>query len=114
MVEVMHGEVETAAAERARVTAEVVQSWTFHTVPFDDDCIRLLKDTAADIGQPCREIESQAGHDAYSISRVAPTAMIFTPCRGGITHNVHEEIDLAKIVPGVNLLLNAVVRRANR
>lgn len=40
--------------------------------------------------------------------------MIFMPCWGGITHDVHEEIDLAKTVPGVNLLLNAVVHRANR
>ena len=40
--------------------------------------------------------------------------MIFTPCCGGITRNVHEEFDLAKTVPGINLLLNAVARRANR
>ena len=40
--------------------------------------------------------------------------MTFAPCRGGISHDVHEEIDLAKTVPGVNLLLNAVVRRTNR
>ena len=66
------------------------------------------------MGLPYREIDSQAGHDAYSIARVAPVAMIFTPCRGGITHNVNEEIDLATTVPGVNLLLNAVLRRAIR
>ena len=83
-------------------------------VAFGDDCIRPLTDTASDIGQPYREIESQAGHDACSISRVTPTAMIFTPCRGGITHNDHEEIDLAKTVAGVNLLLIAVARRADR
>ena len=83
-------------------------------VTFDDDCIRPLTDTASDIGQPYREIESQAGHDANSTSQMPPKTMIFTPCRSGITHNVHEEIDLTKTVPGVNLLLNAVVRRADR
>ena len=57
---------------------------------------------------------ARIGHDACSISQVAPTAMTLTPCHGGITHSVHEEIDLAKTLPGVNLLLNAVVRRANR
>ena len=40
--------------------------------------------------------------------------MIFTPRCGGIARDVHEEIGLAKTVPGVNLLLNVVVRRANR
>jgi N-carbamoyl-L-amino-acid hydrolase len=39
--------------------------------------------------------------------------MIFTPCRGGITHNESEHIEPEYTVPGVNVLLNAVVRRAN-
>lgn len=39
--------------------------------------------------------------------------MIFTPCRNGITHNEAEHIELEYTVPGVNVLLNAVVRRAS-
>jgi N-carbamoyl-L-amino-acid hydrolase len=45
---------------------------------------------------------------------MAPTAMIFTPCFEGISHNVNEAIELARSVPGANLLLNAAVARANR
>lgn len=113
----MFADIETAmaeAAEKARVIIEVVDSWRFGAAPFDPDCIGLLKQTANDLGLPYREIDSQAGHDAYAIARVAPTAMVFTPCRDGITHNIKEEIELAKTVPGVNLFLNAVLRRANR
>jgi N-carbamoyl-L-amino-acid hydrolase len=102
------------AAEKARVSMEIVEKWTFGMVPFDADCIALLRDTARDMGLDYMEIPSQAGHDAYAIARVAPTCMIFTPCREGYTHNVKEEIELDKTVPGVNLLLNAVLRRANR
>jgi beta-ureidopropionase / N-carbamoyl-L-amino-acid hydrolase len=61
-----------------------------------------------------RDILSQAGHDAYYISRVAPTAMIFTPCRAGISHNEAEHAEADETVPGVNVLLHAVVSRANR
>jgi N-carbamoyl-L-amino-acid hydrolase len=40
--------------------------------------------------------------------------MIFTPCVGGITHNNNERAELARTKAGVNVLLNAVVARANR
>jgi N-carbamoyl-L-amino-acid hydrolase len=57
---------------------------------------------------------SQAGHDAYAVAGLTPTAMIFTPCRNGISHNTNEDIELSRTLPGANLLLNAVLRRANR
>jgi N-carbamoyl-L-amino-acid hydrolase len=39
--------------------------------------------------------------------------MIFTPCKGGISHNEAEDIDFAATVPGVNVLLHAVIARAS-
>lgn len=42
------------------------------------------------------DILSQAGHDAYYISRIALTAMIFTPCRDGISHNEAERAVLTR------------------
>ena len=59
-------------------------------------------------------MRSQAGHDAYAVATMAPTAMIFTPCFEGISHNVNEAIELTRSLPGANLLLNAAVARANR
>jgi N-carbamoyl-L-amino-acid hydrolase len=40
--------------------------------------------------------------------------MIFTPCRDGITHNNHEYASLEDTVPGVTVLLHAVLDRADR
>jgi len=40
--------------------------------------------------------------------------MIFTPCTGGVSHNVEESIELDKTLNGVNLLLNTMVNMANR
>jgi N-carbamoyl-L-amino-acid hydrolase len=76
--------------------------------------IALLKDTAVTLGLPYREMLSQAGHDAYALADVTPAAMIFTPCREGISHNTNEEIDHSRTLAGANLLLHAVLRRANR
>ena len=57
---------------------------------------------------------NQSSGDAYAVATMAPTAMIFTPCFEGISHNVNEAIELTRSVPGANLLLNAAVARANR
>jgi N-carbamoyl-L-amino-acid hydrolase len=57
---------------------------------------------------------SQAAHDAYNLAHVAPTCLIFTPCQDGISHNEAEPIEPAYTLPGVNVLLHAVIKRANR
>ena len=103
-----------AAAKRANVDIEVAEGWSWGTELFAPECIELLKSTARELGLPYREMRSQAGHDAYAVATMAPTAMIFTPCFEGISHNVNEAIELARSVPGANLLLNAAVARANR
>jgi N-carbamoyl-L-amino-acid hydrolase len=84
------------------------------TSPFSPECISLLKETASELGLPFRELLSQAGHDAYAVAEPTPTAMIFTPCRSGISHDTNEEIELRRTLPGAKLLLAAVLRRANR
>lgn len=104
-----------AAAERkAQVTMAVTEGWSWGGSLFAPECISLLKETASELGLPYREMLSQAGHDAYAIADLTPTAMIFTPCREGISHNTNEDIELSRTLPGANLLLNAVLRRANR
>jgi N-carbamoyl-L-amino-acid hydrolase len=101
-------------AKRANVGFKVVQEWVFGNERFDPACVQLVRDAARQLGVASIDMPSQAGHDAYHVSKVAPTAMIFTPCRDGITHNNNEFADLEHTVPGVNALLNAVVARADR
>ncbi len=103
-----------AAAAKANVEIDVAEGWSWGTELFAPECIDLLRNTAKELGLPYREMRSQAGHDAYAVATMAPTAMIFTPCHDGISHNVNENIELARSVPGANLLLNAAVARANR
>jgi beta-ureidopropionase / N-carbamoyl-L-amino-acid hydrolase len=113
----MIAEVKSAmpeCARRANVDMRIAGEWQFGSERFDPGCIRLIREAAEQLDVPHRDILSQAGHDAYYISRIAPTAMIFTPCRDGVSHNEAEHAELDYTVPGVNVLLHAVLARANR
>ncbi|MDA1097498.1 MAG: Zn-dependent hydrolase [Proteobacteria bacterium] len=102
------------ASEKANVSMKIVESWVFGDNPFSNACIQSLEETADSMGLGYMEIRSQAGHDAYAIGKIAPMGMIFTPCNGGVSHNVGESIELDKTLPGVNLLLNTMIKMANR
>lgn len=101
------------AAQLANVQASVKKQWRFGGLTFDTELVNLVRTVAAEMDVPHRHMLSAAGHDAYHVATIAPTVMIFTPCRGGVTHNENEHIEPSYTVPGVNVLLNAVVRRAN-
>ena len=70
------------------------------------DCVRI---GAQQAGFTSRDMTSGAGHDAVYISRVAPTTMIFVPCRGGISHNEAESTSFDECAAGAQVLLNAVL-----
>lgn len=116
-LEVMKRELQAvlpSCAERSRTTVSLAEEWGFGVFDFDPGLIALLRETAARLGAATLDLHSQAGHDAYNMARIAPTCMIFTPCRDGVTHNEAEDIDLDATLPGVNVLLHAVMARANR
>jgi N-carbamoyl-L-amino-acid hydrolase len=113
----MWAEVKAAmddCARRANVAMGVAGDWRFGSERFDPGCVRLIREAAQRLGVRHRDILSQAGHDAYYVSRIVPTAMIFTPCRDGISHNEAEHAEPEDTVPGVNVLLHAVLARADR
>ncbi|PZX15952.1 N-carbamoyl-L-amino-acid hydrolase [Palleronia aestuarii] len=99
-----------AAAAHAGCTATIEDEWSWGGAIFDADLTELCRRHAAPYRW--RDIASQAGHDAYHLSAHCPTAMIFTPCRNGITHNHEESCDPDDLAPGLAVLLNAVVERA--
>lgn len=102
------------AARRSQVTYEIAERFTFGDEQFDADCVGRLRNAAAELGFSHQDILSQAGHDAYHMAAKYPTAMLFSPCGDGITHNEAENTTLEDQLPALNVLLNAVVSRAER
>ena len=84
-------------------------TWDSPAVHFDADCIAAVREAAAAQGLAARPITSGAGHDAAYVARVAPTAMIFVPCAGGVSHNEAELAEPDDIAAGANVLLHAVL-----
>ncbi|MDB5369659.1 MAG: N-carbamoyl-L-amino acid hydrolase [Roseomonas sp.] len=82
--------------------------------PFDPACVGLVRQAAARLGYSAREIVSGAGHDAVYVARSVPTAMIFTPCKDGLSHNEAESILPEEAAAGCQVLFEAVLARANR
>ena len=82
--------------------------------PFDPACVDLVRQAVARLGYPAREIVSGAGHDAVYVARHVPTAMIFTPCKDGLSHNEAESIEPEQAEAGAQVLFEAVLARANR
>ena len=76
--------------------------------------VERVRAAAQDLGLSHRDIVSGAAHDAVYLSRVAPTAMVFVPCEGGISHNEIENAKPEDLAAGCNVLLHAVLARAGR
>jgi N-carbamoyl-L-amino-acid hydrolase len=102
----------TAAATQS-LEAEVKEFWYFPPTPFEPDLVGKVREAAAAQGLPHQDIISGAGHDAVYMARVAPTAMIFVPCVGGISHNEIEDAKPDDLAAGGNVLLNAVLETAD-
>ena len=49
-------------------------------------------------------ILSTAGHDSRHLAKVCPTAMIFIPCRDGVSHAEHEWAEPAHVAAGASVL----------
>ncbi len=110
----MGGEFEQAmekAASDSDITVALENNWATPSVKFDAGCISNVREAAQGLGYSCRDIISGAGHDAIYIARVTPTAMIFIPCAGGISHNETETTEPEQVAAGANVLLQAVLGR---
>ena len=101
-----------AIAHELRLECELRQVDQFEASRFDAACVDAVRTATQDLGYPHREMVSGAGHDAIYLGRVAPTSMIFVPCKDGISHNEIEDARPEHLEAGANVLLHAVLARA--
>jgi N-carbamoyl-L-amino-acid hydrolase len=105
--------VETLAKEEG-VTIESRGLVRTQPVVFDSKVLQAIDAVAAELKLPIRRMTSGAGHDAQMMARICPTAMIFVPSVGGISHNPREYTERRHLQMGADALLHTMLRLAAR
>jgi N-carbamoyl-L-amino-acid hydrolase len=111
MVEELNGKVALIGKE-TRTEIALTEVVYFPPSEFAPDLVDSVREGSKTFGYSHRDIVSGAAHDAVYMARIAPTAMVFVPCEGGISHNELESARPGDIAAGCNVLLHAVLRRA--
>lgn len=101
-------------AAQSGVQVDVIDVWHNPPVRFDARCIDAVRRAASKLQYRHQDMVSGAGHDACQIARIAPTAMVFVPCAGGISHNEQESATADDLEAGCNVLLHAMLEAAAR
>lgn len=81
--------------------------------PFHPDCVDAVRNATATLGYSTMDVVSGAGHDAIYTARLAPSGMIFVPCKDGISHNEIEDAKPEHLAAGCNVLLHAMLAKAH-
>jgi ureidoglycolate amidohydrolase len=70
----------------------------------DRAILSAMEQAAKEAGKTYKEMVSRAYHDSLFMARIAPVAMLFIPCRGGVSHRPDEYASPKWIGSGVHVL----------
>jgi hydantoinase/carbamoylase family amidase len=102
------------AAGRRGLTAEYRQRQTLPATPLDERIVAALESAAAKSGESYMLMVSGAAHDTMCVADHVPCAMVFVPCRDGISHSPYESADPADAALAAEIILNAIHGLAGR
>ncbi|SAL00769.1 hydantoinase/carbamoylase family amidase [Caballeronia ptereochthonis] len=93
---------------------QVTELSTAMSLEFPASLRGLIRDAAARLDLPHRDILSTAGHDARYLHPVCPTGMIFVPSHLGLTHCEAEFTSSADLAAGARVLAEVLIELACR
>jgi beta-ureidopropionase / N-carbamoyl-L-amino-acid hydrolase len=101
---------EIATRRRAAITFEAI--WRKPPTIFNPKLVDAVESATRALGYSHRRITSGAGHDACNLATVIPAAMVFVPCKDGVSHNELEDATQADCTAGANVLMHTVLALA--
>jgi N-carbamoyl-L-amino-acid hydrolase len=101
---------EIAARRRVEIGFEAI--WRKPPTIFNPRLVDAVESATKALGYSHRRITSGAGHDACNLANVVPAAMIFVPCKDGVSHNELEDATQADCAAGANALMHTVLALA--
>lgn len=97
----------------ANVEFKIKKLARFLPTNFDTELVDMIEAKAENKGYSTRRLYSPAGHDAQVLANICPSAMIFIPCKDGISHNPLESVKEADIEAGSKILFDCIVESAS-
>ena len=83
-------------------------------VKLDENLKNELSEVATKLGIEHKIMNSGAGHDAMKFWDIAPTGMLFIPCKDGVSHNKAEEIEYEDIILGSKIIFEELKQLNSR
>jgi hydantoinase/carbamoylase family amidase len=96
------------AARRRGMSAEYHERQTLPATPMDERIVAALENAAKATGEPYMRMHSGAAHDTMCVADRVPTAMVFVPCKDGISHHPDEDAKPADAALAAEIILNAI------
>jgi allantoate deiminase len=107
--ETIKAELESIASARGiGLDFAVVQDLA--ACPCDPRLTAVMSDAVGAVGVKPFELLSGAGHDALAVSPLAPVAMLFIRCGGGVSHNPAETVNPADVDVAARALVEFIER----
>ena len=101
---------EIAARRKVEIAFDAI--WRKPPTVFNARLVEAVEHATKALGYSHRRITSGAGHDACNLASVVPAAMIFVPCKDGVSHNELEDATQADCAAGANALMHTVLALA--
>ena len=101
-----------AVTDRVGVRIEMLTADS--PVPLSETLAEQTEAVCKELGYSFLHMNSGAGHDAMHMAKIAPTTMIFIPCKGGISHNPAEYASMDDICRGITVLAHILEREADK
>ena len=99
----------TEISARRKVDVQLDLVWRKPPTHFDAKLVETIENAAKMLGYSHRRITSGAGHDACNLNTKIPAAMVFVPCKDGISHNELEDATQPDCAAGTNVLMHTVL-----
>lgn len=96
------------AARRRGMSAEYRQRQTLPATQLDPKIVAALEAAAKASGEPYMLMHSGAAHDTMCVAERVPSAMVFVPCKDGVSHSPEEEASPADAALAAEVMLNAI------
>lgn len=102
---------EVASRRGVTITTELVNADPPATC--DPTILAALEQSAIAANKTYKKMVSRAYHDSLFMARIAPVAMLFIPCRGGVSHRPDEYASPEWIGAGVHVLSRTLAALAS-